>query len=61
LPYYAERFTTVEINYTFYRNRNEKILPAGTRNPAGFFRLTSTPSAITHTRAQDCADCCRTF
>ena len=26
LPYYAERFPTVEINYTFYRAPNEKIL-----------------------------------
>ena len=26
LPYYAERFPTVEINYTFYRMPNEKIV-----------------------------------
>ena len=26
LPYYAARFTTVEINYTFYRMPNEKIV-----------------------------------
>ena len=26
LPYYAERFPTVEINYTFYRMPNEKML-----------------------------------
>ena len=26
LPYYAERFPTVEINYTFYRMPNEKLV-----------------------------------
>jgi len=26
LPYYSERFPTVEINYTFYRAPNERIL-----------------------------------
>ena len=30
LPYYAERFPTVEINYTFYRAPNEKISRGGT-------------------------------
>ena len=26
LPYYAERLSTVEINYTYYRTPNKKIL-----------------------------------
>ena len=29
LPYYAARFPTVEINYTFYRAPTEKILAGG--------------------------------
>ena len=31
LPYYAARFPTVEINYTFYRMPNEKLVAAGRR------------------------------
>ena len=38
LPYYAERFSTVEINYTFYRAPNEKIL-AGWNSARSFFRF----------------------
>jgi len=33
VAYYAERFTTVEINYTFYRIPNEKILAGWDREP----------------------------
>ena len=29
LPYYAERFTTVEVNYTFYRLPSEKTSTTG--------------------------------
>ena len=36
LPYYAERFATVEINYTFYRTPNAKILAGwDAETPAG--------------------------
>ncbi len=31
LPYYAERFSTVEINYTFYRMPTLKIVEAWSR------------------------------
>ena len=31
LPYYAERFPTVEINYTFYRAPTEKIVDGWNR------------------------------
>ena len=34
LPYYAARFPTVEINYTFYRMPTEKLgRPVGRRRP----------------------------
>jgi uncharacterized protein YecE (DUF72 family) len=49
LPYYAERFTTVEINYTFYRVPNEKILAGWSREtPAGFRLTLKAPKRITH-------------
>ena len=58
LPYYAERFTTVEINYTFYRMPNEKILGGWDRETPPGFRLTlKAPKRITHiARLKDCAD-----
>ena len=44
LPYYAERFPTVEINYTFYRMPTEKLIagwaaqaPEGVPPEAGSF------------------------
>jgi uncharacterized protein YecE (DUF72 family) len=49
LAYYAERFLTVEINYTFYRMPNEKLLAgwaAGT--PAQFTFTLKAPRRITH-------------
>src|SRR5438552_18760905 len=49
LPYYAERFKTVEINYTFYRIPNEKILAGWDRETPPGFRLTlKAPKRITH-------------
>jgi uncharacterized protein YecE (DUF72 family) len=37
LPYYAERFSTVEINYTFYRMPNAKTIAGwDAETPAGF-------------------------
>ncbi len=37
LPYYAARFTTVEINYTFYRMPNAKIIASwDAETPSGF-------------------------
>ena len=58
LPYYAERFPTVEINYTFYRAPNEKILEGWSSATPERFKLTlKAPKRITHdARLKDCAD-----
>ncbi len=58
LPYYAERFPTVEINYTFYRAPNEKILDGWSKATPERFKLTlKAPKRITHdARLRDCAD-----
>jgi uncharacterized protein YecE (DUF72 family) len=63
LPYYAERFPTVEINYTFYRAPNEKILDGWSRATPQHFKLTlKAPRRITHdARLRDCADRVRQF
>jgi uncharacterized protein YecE (DUF72 family) len=57
LPYYSERFTTVEINYSFYRMPNEKILAGWSRETPATFKLTlKAPKRITHdARLRDCA------
>jgi uncharacterized protein YecE (DUF72 family) len=58
LPYYAERFSTVEINYSFYRMPNEKILAGWSRETPDGFKLTlKAPKRITHdARLRDCAE-----
>jgi uncharacterized protein YecE (DUF72 family) len=58
LPYYAQRLDTVEINYTFYRAPNEKILDGWKRATPERFKLTlKAPKRITHeARLRDCAD-----
>ncbi|HEU4688091.1 MAG TPA: DUF72 domain-containing protein [Vicinamibacterales bacterium] len=63
LPYYAERFPTVEINYTFYRAPNEKILAGWNSATPERFKLTlKAPKRITHdSRLRDCADRVRQF
>lgn len=63
LPYYAERFPTVEINYTFYRAPNEKILEGWDKATPDRFKLTlKAPKRITHdARLRDCADRVRQF
>jgi len=63
LPYYAERFPTVEINYTFYRAPNEKILDGWSRATPDRFRLTlKAPKRITHdARLRGCGDRVRQF
>lgn len=56
--YYTERFTTVEINATFYRMPTTKTT-AGWRDqaPAGFLYTLKAPRRITHdTRLKDCQD-----
>ncbi|MGH8140019.1 MAG: DUF72 domain-containing protein [Steroidobacteraceae bacterium] len=63
LPYYAERFQTVEINYTFYRAPTEKILEGWKGQTPDPFKLTlKAPKRITHdARLRDCADRVRFF
>jgi uncharacterized protein YecE (DUF72 family) len=51
LPYYAERFTTVEINYTFYRMPTAKTIAGwDAETPAGFRFALKAPKRITHDR-----------
>jgi uncharacterized protein YecE (DUF72 family) len=58
LPYYSARFPTVEINYSFYRLPNEKMVAAWAAATPPAFRLTlKAPKRITHDRRlRDCAD-----
>src|SRR6476619_1540675 len=49
LPYYAARFPTVEINYTFYRMPNEKLASGWAGQTPEPYRLTlKAPRRITH-------------
>ncbi len=63
LPYYAERLSTVEINYTFYRTPNAKILAGWDRETPPGFRLTlKAPKRITHiARLRDCSELLQYF
>src|SRR5688500_18038249 len=63
LPYYAARSATVEINYTFYRAPNEKILQGWDAATPERFKLTlKAPKRITHdARLRDCGDRVRQF
>ena len=63
LAYYAERFSTVEINYTFYRSPTEKILEGWSRTvPEQFVFTLKAPRRITHdARLRDCGDAVRRF
>ncbi len=56
LAYYAARFSTVEINNTFYRLPSEKVLADwGSQTPPGFVFTLKTPRRITHeARLRDC-------
>jgi uncharacterized protein YecE (DUF72 family) len=49
LPYYAARFPTVEINYTFYRMPNEKLASGWAAQTPSPYKLTlKAPRRITH-------------
>jgi uncharacterized protein YecE (DUF72 family) len=63
LPYYSERFSTVEINYTYYRTPNAKILSGWSEvTPQGFKFTLKAPKRITHVaRLKDCADLLQYF
>jgi uncharacterized protein YecE (DUF72 family) len=58
LPYYAERLSTVEINYTYYRTVTAKVLAGWDAATPERFRLTlKAPKRITHVaRLRDCAE-----
>jgi uncharacterized protein YecE (DUF72 family) len=65
LPYYASKFRTVEINYTFYRMPTSKIVAGWVAQVPPEFRFTlKAPKRITHDkrlRAADVAESLRTF
>jgi len=63
LGYYAERFPTVEINYSFYRMPTERLLAGWAAQVPEHFTFTlKAPRRITHDRRlKDCADPLRAF
>ena len=63
LSYYSERFSTVEINYTFYRLPSEKVVGNwGRGTPEGFAFTLKAPRRITHdARLRDCDDILQVF
>ena len=63
LAYYAERFTTVEINYTFYRMPTDTIVSGWlAETPPGFSFTLKAPKRITHDRRlKECGDLVRQF
>ena len=63
LPYYAERFSTVEINNTFYRMPNAKTIAGwDAETPAHFSFTLKAPQRITHfARLRDIDDSLRYF
>jgi uncharacterized protein YecE (DUF72 family) len=63
LPYYAERFSTVEINYTFYRMPTARLVSGwAALVPDGFKFTLKAPKRITHDRRlQDVGDAVRGF
>ena len=56
LSYYAERFPTVEINYTFYRMPTEKLVGGWAAQVPSPYKLTlKAPRRITHdSRLRNC-------
>lgn len=63
LPYYAARFPTVEINYTFYRAPTEKIVAGWAAQTPSPYKLTlKAPRRITHdSRLRNCGDLLKGF
>jgi uncharacterized protein YecE (DUF72 family) len=63
LPYYAARFPTVEINYTFYRMPNEKLVNGWAEQTPSPYKLTlKAPRRITHdSRLRNCGELARGF
>ena len=58
LPYYAARFPTVEINYTFYRMPSEKLVAGWAAQTPSPYKLTlKAPRRITHdSRLRNCGE-----
>lgn len=63
LPYYAERFSTVEVNYTFYRMPTEKLVAGWAAQTPSSYKLTlKAPRRITHdSRLKNVGDLTRGF
>ena len=63
LAYYADRFPTVEINYTFYRMPTEKLLAGWADGTPDAFSFTlKAPRRITHdAKLQRCEDLVQAF
>jgi uncharacterized protein YecE (DUF72 family) len=63
LPYYAERFSTTEINYSFRRIPSEKTLTNWSANTPQKFRFSlKAPQEITHFRKlHDCTEVLNRF
>ena len=63
LPYYAERFDTVEINYSFYRKPTSKVLEGWAAQVPERFRFAlKAGQRITHQkRLRDCAELVTSF
>ncbi len=58
LPYYAARFPTVEINYTFYRMPTEKLVSGWAEQTPSPWKITlKAPRRITHdSRLKNCGE-----
>ena len=57
LPYYAGKFPTVEINYTFYRMPTPKLIAGWRAQVPPSFRFTlKAPKRITHDKRLRAAD-----
>ncbi len=63
LPFYAERFSTTEINYTFHRIPSPKTIEGWTGNtPEGFKFSLKGPQRVTHySKLRNCADTMQYF
>jgi uncharacterized protein YecE (DUF72 family) len=63
LPYYAARFPTVEINYTFYRMPTEKLVAGWAAQTPSPYKLTlKAPRRITHdSRLKNCGELVKGF
>jgi uncharacterized protein YecE (DUF72 family) len=63
LPFYAERFSTTEVNYTFYRIPNNKTIQGwDTSTPAHFRFGLKAPQKVTHVaKLRNCGELLEVF